>query len=80
MVPNWRANDALGHVGQRKLKFGGPVCHLLSSLAILYCVIAQLQRAPLPNLSLNHSLTVHPDPKKADEVSIGYDHTADYTG
>ena len=37
-------------------------------------------KGPLPNLSLNHSLTVHPDPKKADEVSIGYDHTADYTG
>ena len=45
VVPNWRANDALGHVEQRKLKFGGPVCHLLSSLAILYRVIAQLQRA-----------------------------------
>ena len=37
-------------------------------------------KGPLPNLSRNHSLTVHPDPKKADEVSIGYDHTADYTG
>ena len=46
--PNWRANDALGHVKQGKFKFGGfvqymPVRHLLSSLAILYYVIAQLQ-------------------------------------
>ena len=48
--PNWRANGALGHVKQRKFKFGGfvkhvPVRHLLSSLAILYHVIAKLQRA-----------------------------------
>ena len=37
--PNWWANDALGHVKQRKFKFGGffqhvPVHHLLTSLAI----------------------------------------------
>ena len=48
--PYWRANDALGHVKQRKFKFGGffehvRVRHLLSSMAILYHVIAQLQKA-----------------------------------
>jgi len=49
--PYWRANDALGHVEQRKFKFGGflehvPVRHFrLSSMAILYHVIAQLQNA-----------------------------------
>ena len=40
----------MGHVKQRKFKFDGfvkhvPVHHLLSSLAILYHVIAKLQRA-----------------------------------
>ena len=48
--PDWRTNDSLGHVKQRKFKFSGfvphvPGRHLLSSLAILYHVIAQLQKA-----------------------------------
>ena len=48
--PDWRANAALGHVEQRKFKFSVlvqhvRVRHLLSSLAILYHVIAQPQKA-----------------------------------
>ena len=48
--PDWRSNDSLGHVEQRKFKFSVlvqhiRVRHLLSSLTILYHVIAQLQNA-----------------------------------
>ena len=41
--PYWRANDALGHVEQRKFKFGGFL--YMSQCVILYQVIAQLQKA-----------------------------------
>ena len=40
--PNWRANDALGHVEQRKFKFGGFLIAL--QFGDLYHLIAQLQR------------------------------------
>ena len=50
--PYWRANDALGHVKQSHQIWiffveHVPVHHLLSSMAILYHVIAQLQKALL---------------------------------
>ncbi|XP_029186949.2 LOW QUALITY PROTEIN: nuclear pore membrane glycoprotein 210-like [Acropora millepora] len=40
-----------------------------------------LEGGPLPWIvdTSGYYEEVHPDPKKADEVSIGYDHTADYT-
>ena len=49
-LQHWIANDALGHVEQRKFKYGGfvqdvPVNHLLHSMVILYQVFAQLQKA-----------------------------------
>ena len=47
--PHWRANDALGHVKESHQIWiffvqHVPVRHLLSSMAILYHVIAQLQK------------------------------------
>ena len=50
--PYWRANDALGHVKQSHQIWiffveHVPVRHLLSSMAILYHVIAQLQKTLL---------------------------------
>ena len=63
---NYGANDALGHVNQRKFKFGSfvyhvPVRHLLFNLTSLYHVIAQLQTAhSLPQLTgLTNLLTAH---------------------
>ena len=43
--PSWRANETLGYVKQSHQIWIVPVNNLLSSSAILYHVIAQLQRA-----------------------------------
>ena len=50
--PHWRANCALGHIKQRKFKFGCfvldvPVRNLLSSMAVFVPCDHQLQRAHL---------------------------------
>ena len=59
--PNWRANDALGHVKKRKFKFGGivkyvPVRHLLSSLAIVPRDRSAAAKGPLVQLARSRRL------------------------
>ena len=62
--PYWRANDALGHVKESHQIWiffvqHVPVRHLLSSMAILYHVIAQLQKAHLWLSWIDNLLWIH---------------------